>query len=75
MTYKRILYSTHAARRLRGRGITRAMVRQTLATGEAIETLTIVGAKQRFVRELRFGRGVYLEDSRDLTIVTVMWKS
>jgi len=55
------------------------MVRQTLAAGEAIDALTLPGAKQRLVRERPFGgrvlRVVYVEDSRDLTIVTVMWKS
>jgi len=54
------------------------MVRQTLA-GEAIDALALPGAKQRFVRERRFCgrvlRVVYVEDSHDLTIVTVMWKS
>ena len=55
------------------------MVRHTLAAGEAMDAKSIPGAKLRFVREHRFGgrvlRVVYVEDLRELTIITVMWKS
>jgi len=77
VTYKRVVYSAHAARRLRERSITRAMVRKVLAVGDSFDVSSSSG-KNRRGREYHFGgrllRVVYVESSQDHLVITAMWK-
>lgn len=72
MTWKRIVYGMHAARRLRQRRITRQQVRQLLATGawrrQGISKWLVDGPLGRWAARL-----VVQESADTITVITVMW--
>ena len=72
MTRKRIVYRTHAVRRLRQRRITRQQVRQLLATGtwrrQGISKWLVDGRLERWPAR----RGVQ-QSADTITVITVMW--
>lgn len=78
MTDKHLVISGHALERLEERGITVAMVRQTIAEGEPIETMSRPGAAERIGRRLAFGdrivRVIWFEEGNELHLVTAMWQ-
>ncbi len=76
MTPKRIIYSDHAAGRLRGREITRQNVRRVVATGTRSKTLTMAGAQRwesRGVIGKREMSVIYIEGATELLVVTAQW--
>lgn len=76
VTPKIIVYSDHAAGRLRERGITRQMVRRLLATGAKGKATTVRGA-QRWEASGKLGRRIasiiYIESASEILVVTVQW--
>ncbi|OGU03182.1 MAG: hypothetical protein A2085_00340 [Gemmatimonadetes bacterium GWC2_71_10] len=72
MTWKRLVYRAHAARRLRERHITRQDVRHLLATGtrrrQGSTRWLIDGALGRWPARL-----VLYESADTVTVITVMW--
>lgn len=72
MTWKRIVYGMHAARRLRERRITRRQVRQLLASGmrrrQGSTRWLAEGALDRWPARL-----VFRETADTITVITVMW--
>jgi hypothetical protein len=78
MTYKSIVFPKHALDQMDDRGVTRAMVRETLATGDVFEVHQRSGGARRHGREKRYASGalrvVYFEDAHEVTLVTIMWK-
>lgn len=77
MTNKLVLYSRHAQRRMRERGIRRPEVRRMLAVGELVEAVTTGEGDRRFIREAKVrgkrARVVYVESASRIIIITVLW--
>lgn len=76
MTPKRIVYSDHAAARLRERAITRQQVRRLLATGARSKATTLIGAQRWESRGSIAGRTasvIYIEKATTIEVVTVQW--
>ena len=71
MTHKPIVYSAHAASRLKQRRITRREVRAVLATG-AVSALTNGGTRRDAMLDGRQIAVLYREDRQRLHILTVM---
>ena len=76
MTPKQLHYSDHAARRLRGRGVTRQDVRWLLARGIHAFEPTFAG-EQRQSRRGYLGhyeaKVIYIENAIRILIITVEW--
>lgn len=77
MTYKRIEYSPHAARRMQERGIRSSDVKQVLATGTMFVPGQYGGAVRHGRRDTVRDEGclvIYIEDALHILVVTVMWE-
>lgn len=77
MTYKRIEFGPHAARRLKQRNIRRWEVRWLLARGERTKEETRPGAEQRWgcagLLGKRPAKVIFVEDARRILLVTIEW--
>jgi hypothetical protein len=69
-----IIYTTHAKQRMALRGITKEMVRQTVEVPDE----TGVGYRARSLAYRLFPQGrvkvVYVEEAREIVVITVMWE-
>ena len=78
MTYEKIEYSPHAARRMRERGVARGDVRWVLARGLRTNQHALAGRDRRFSKRSMIDRRelevIYTEDARRICVITVAWK-